>query len=78
MLKIIAKDVLGIPTKQQEKCLDDVAALPEKVLYDSQLDVAIWCYMVVIKVIYIYMIVVVPIYEDVVIECNIQHVLGNM
>ena len=27
---------------------------------------------------YIYMIVVVPIYEDVVIECNIQHVLGNM
>ena len=41
MLKIIAKDVLGIPTKQQEKCLDDVAALPEKVLYDSQLDVAI-------------------------------------
>jgi len=41
MLKIIAKDVLGIPTIQQEKCLDDVAALPEKVLYDSQLDVAI-------------------------------------
>ena len=58
MLNIIAKDVLGIPTKQQEKCLDDDAALPEKVLYDSQLDVAIWCYMVVInqviKVIYIY------------------------